>query len=747
MWQAPRASGMGFRRRLALLLAVLCAQPAPSSGGLLKVGKPMQWAQSLPHLAYVREHGVLQFVETWRKVKDRCCDELMWGDELEYGLFQLRGDGSEDPDRGVGLSLRGVEVQDELNDREKEMKGRPGGCTWHNEYGSWMIEGTPADPYTGFAEDLLMVEKSMRRRRRRLLAALRPGEVAPTMTCLPTMGAGPCADAHGPVADSDYLPDAVINPHPRFAALTQNIRSRRGSHVDIRVPLYEDALTAEFQNGTARAEAPLDEEGRPAVHMDAMAFGMGCSCLQVTFQAVNLEESRFLHDQLLVLAPVMLALTAATPAFRGRLVDRDTRWKVISDAVDDRTPLERGVPNATAPSGAESMAGRGSSALGKSRYSSSSLYLFACNGPQALNDVDVQVPAEEVQQLLRNGVDEPLARHVAQLFCRDPLVVFEGAVEEVDDRESTEHFDSLQSTNWNSVRWKPPPADGDTGWRVELRTMEVQLTDFENAAFAAFVVLLTRAILAFDLNFYLPMQRVDDNFRRAERRDAVLSEKFYFRKHLAPPEETRAAEAEGPPTTGPFWWRSLLCEDELRRKSGIDDFEEMSLKEIMGGKEDYFPGLVPLCHAYLDAIQVDAETRVQLTRYLELVQSRAEGSTPTAAKWARDLITGHGDYRQDSVVSDAIAHDWVSAAAKVGSGSREGGHLEALLGPLAPMVRPLQTENAYAVRLTGSENRLQAERRNALLRAYAARPKFQGTPASTPDEAPLPEDAVYEAPR
>lgn len=38
--------------------------------------------------------------------------------------------------------------------------------------------------------------------------------------------------------------------------------------------------------------------------------------------------------------------------------------------------------------------------------------------------------------------------------------------------------------------------------------MEVQLTDFENAAFAAFVVLLTRAILAFNLNFYVPISKV-----------------------------------------------------------------------------------------------------------------------------------------------------------------------------------------------------------------------------------------------
>ena len=38
--------------------------------------------------------------------------------------------------------------------------------------------------------------------------------------------------------------------------------------------------------------------------------------------------------------------------------------------------------------------------------------------------------------------------------------------------------------------------------------MEVQKTDFENAAFSVFVVLLTRAILSFNLNFYVPISKV-----------------------------------------------------------------------------------------------------------------------------------------------------------------------------------------------------------------------------------------------
>lgn len=60
------------------------------------------------------------------------------------------------------------------------------------------------------------------------------------------------------------------------------------------------------------------------------------------------------------------------------------------------------------------------------------------------------------------------------------------------------------------MRFKPPPPNSPIGWRVEFRPLEVQLTDFENAAFVVFVVLLTRAILSFKLNFYIPISKVGD---------------------------------------------------------------------------------------------------------------------------------------------------------------------------------------------------------------------------------------------
>ena len=38
--------------------------------------------------------------------------------------------------------------------------------------------------------------------------------------------------------------------------------------------------------------------------------------------------------------------------------------------------------------------------------------------------------------------------------------------------------------------------------------MEVQMTEFENAAYVVFIVLLTRLILSYKLNFLLPISKV-----------------------------------------------------------------------------------------------------------------------------------------------------------------------------------------------------------------------------------------------
>lgn len=168
------------------------------------------------------------------------------------------------------------------------------------------------------------------------------------------------------------------------------------------------------------------------------------------------------------------------------------------------------------------------------------------------NDIDLVYDEKIYDKLRSNGIDDQLAKHVSHLFIRDPLVIFRELLDQ-DDSVSSDHFEvqcspwtlikciltlivillqNIQSTNWQTMRFKPPPPNSNIGWRVEFRSMEIQITDFENTAFAIFIVLLTRAILSFELNFYVPISKVDENMKRAHKRGAVLNEKFYFRKNV-----------------------------------------------------------------------------------------------------------------------------------------------------------------------------------------------------------------------
>jgi len=73
--------------------------------GLLKAGKPKTWEDSKKNLGYIRKAGVRQFIATYNRVKDLKGDELLWGDEIEYGVFML-----DHENKKIRLSIRAKEV-------------------------------------------------------------------------------------------------------------------------------------------------------------------------------------------------------------------------------------------------------------------------------------------------------------------------------------------------------------------------------------------------------------------------------------------------------------------------------------------------------------------------------------------------------------------------------------------------------------------------------------------------------------
>lgn len=282
----------------------------------------------------------------------------------------------------------------------------------------------------------------------------------------------------------------------------------------------------------------LPVEGAPpgepdVVLLDAMGFGMGCCCLQLTFQACNITEARRLYDQLAPLCPIMLALTAASPVYRGYLTESDCRWNVISSSVDCRTDEERGLKPLN----------ENKFRIAKSRYDSIDSYL----SPEGAKYNDVKLTYDDAvyQRLIDGGIDHQLAQHIAHLFIRDTVSLFSEKVHQ-NDKEDTDHFENIQSTNWQTMRFKPPPPNSSIGWRVEFRPCEAQISDFENAAIVCFVVLLTRVILSYQLNFLTPISKVDENMQTAQKRDACRKEKFWFRKSS---KSTAAAHQNGSTTT------------------------------------------------------------------------------------------------------------------------------------------------------------------------------------------------------
>ena len=59
---------------------------------MLTVGTPLNWPDALDRLAYVREHGIDQFIEMWRRSQTlKRDDDLLWGDEVEYADPQSYG--------------------------------------------------------------------------------------------------------------------------------------------------------------------------------------------------------------------------------------------------------------------------------------------------------------------------------------------------------------------------------------------------------------------------------------------------------------------------------------------------------------------------------------------------------------------------------------------------------------------------------------------------------------------------------
>jgi len=79
------------------------------------------------------------------------------------------------------LVLRGEALYEELDESQQDELWRP-------EFASYMLEGTPGQPYGSTLRDCLKVEKSMIRRRQQVEERLSPDELLVSYSTFPRLG-------------------------------------------------------------------------------------------------------------------------------------------------------------------------------------------------------------------------------------------------------------------------------------------------------------------------------------------------------------------------------------------------------------------------------------------------------------------------------------------------------------------------------------------------------------------------------
>lgn len=577
--------------------------------------------QSKPRQKLIRKNAVLQLTELLGRFKDsvKSGKEVnKYGTEAEAYLLDRVNIGS------VPIYTVNINTPEymKLNNTEHEEQ-----VDMKEEFSAWMVEVLPRQPFNNkldFQElwqHFSYIARHFTNSKQETSKLLFSGSILPHMGTLnyyitPEGKVVPLEDRENinTISESSTFLDSTITHHARFRGLTVNVKTRRGSKPEIRVPIYKDI-------NTKIKEVVLDHFG----------YGMGCLALQVTFSCKSMNECRFLYDQLHVFSAFAQVLSNSSAIANGKLIDWDSRWKLIEQSTDDRKQTEK-------------------SGLEKGRYGTINLYISNDKrNKNSYNDrkftLNKRFRRALKQQLKRHdsefSKDTRLLNHYGYLFVRECLTVFESRDKD-NNIEDTVDFESIQSSNWNDVRFKPPGSfESKLGWLMEFRSMDSPLTGREKAALIFLVKLFKNMITdeKLGVNFYIPISMVDENFNQAVLRDSDKNAKFIFRRYFS---------------------KYLHGKDYLK-----DEWVTVSLLEFFEGNET-FAGIKALINAYLDvnAVSITEESAnlgYDLTRRVwdvyNFYVARARGEIVSNARFIRNFVLNHKSYKQDSIVSDQIVTD------------------------------------------------------------------------------------------
>lgn len=234
------------------------------------------------------------------------------------------------------------------------------------------------------------------------------------------------------------------------------------------------------------------------------------------------------------------------------------------------------------------------------------------------------MPIDEqiLKSLVDQGIPERLAVHISNILHRDPLVIFDQKINMTDAKDRS-HFENFNSTNWNSLRFKPPKIeDNDNCFKVEIRPCELQLTPFENCAMMTLCLVYSQMVMKNDLNFIVPITLVDENFSRAHNYNAFEKEKFWFRIDALNNYKKESKLVENNFASH----GNELPKEYYDKDANMAFVKELTLKEIFcGSKEFGFEGLFSVMYDFVEANIKNSDVKGVITKHLKFIENRVKG--------------------------------------------------------------------------------------------------------------------------
>ena len=532
--------------------------------GLLKEGKILPWKESKLIQDKIKSYSIQECIQLYHCYKDHTnMNDFKWGYEIEYMLYI-----SYINEFKIGYQL--AQTADQI------LKTMPNSSSWHPEYLSSMLENIPENPLSW--KELDNIYTIIDSHRQYIIDTY---DTLPFAVSTDMLLGIHSLETPSTLAKSTRLDDSYIYPHDRFYNLTKTIVERRGKPISIILPVLKD-LNTEITK----------------IELDAMGFGMGCCCLQSTYGMSSLPEALYIYDQLTVLSPLLLAISASTPICSGHLLETDTRISILEQSVDCRKEEEYDKIN-------------------YSRFYWNQLYLS--DKANILNDIHVQMDESYLATLINNKIPESFAKYIASLHVHDCLLVYDDQWDTIkqtmDSALKGEMFTNILSSNWTNVRLKPP-LDNES-WKVELRCLDIQRNSYENSAFLVFVTVLVKTLIHFKLDLRIPMSYLHINIKQAQKIDAVKQNRFYYN-----------------------------VDGKVRQGKLSDIFQSNRDRK----------GILTYMHEYLDLIG----SSDKIMEYIQFMTKKITGEIDTDAQIIREFVFNHKEYRNDSKITKNIADDLIT---------------------------------------------------------------------------------------